>query len=159
MFLFLVVLGAGRNADAQEKLLAFRCTKENTSTAGLSNSAYRVIILNYFPSSFSRLLPQLNKITGRADFKTAVFQYAVENLALHFAKEARFIEHRIKQALVNFTKRCMCQTIHDTGPGVGLDANQALDIVYIEYSRRGIEKHYDIAADSVVNNPDWCDAA
>ena len=69
------------------------------------------------------------------------------------------LEMMTEQALVRFTKRCMCQTIHASGPGVGLDADQALDVVYIEYSRRGIEKHYDIAAESVAKNPDWCDAA
>jgi hypothetical protein len=72
------------------------------------------------------------------------------------------LEIMSEQALSRFAKRCLCQSLHNTtlgGEGVDIDVQVALDMVYAECSRRGIERLYDAALESVSTNPQVCDAA
>jgi hypothetical protein len=46
------------------------------------------------------------------------------------------------KALIRFMKRCACQTLSGLGAGVN-EARAALDMVYLECSRRGKERLYD----------------
>lgn len=75
---------------------------------------------------------------------------------------AETLEIMSEQALSRFIKRCLCQSIHNAtmgGQGLDIDVQVALDMVYAECSRRGIERLYDAALDSVSSNPQICDAA
>jgi len=45
------------------------------------------------------------------------------------------------------------------GEAVDIDVQVALDMVYAECARRGIERLYDAALESVSSNPQICDAA
>ncbi len=72
------------------------------------------------------------------------------------------LEIMSEQALSRFAKRCLCQSLHNAtlaGEGVDIDVQVALDMVYAECSRRGIERLYDAALESVSANPQICDAA
>jgi hypothetical protein len=69
------------------------------------------------------------------------------------------LEGMSQQELNRFARRCICQSLYASGPTIGFDAHAALDIVYAEYTRRGVEKQYDIAFDSVTKHPDVCNAA
>ena len=72
------------------------------------------------------------------------------------------LEIMSEQALSRFAKRCLCQSLHNAtlaGEGVDIDVQVALDMVYAECSRRGIERLYDAALESVSANPQVCDAA
>jgi len=75
---------------------------------------------------------------------------------------AETLEIMSEQALSRFIKRCLCQSIYNTtmgGQGIDIDVQVALDMVYAECARRGIERLYDAALDSVSSNPQVCDAA
>jgi hypothetical protein len=65
------------------------------------------------------------------------------------------------QELVKFTKQCICQKMYSTQMAAvsPFDPNVVLDLIHTEYLRRGLEKHYDMAHESVVKNPNVCDAA
>ena len=72
------------------------------------------------------------------------------------------LEIMSEQALSRFAKRCLCQSIHNAtlgGEAVDIDVQVALDMVYAECARRGIERIYDAALESVSSNPQICDAA
>ncbi len=70
-------------------------------------------------------------------------------------KLERALRHMSNKALMKFVKRCVCQTL----PGVGNaenDSREALDMVYVECSRRGKERLYDTVYASVAHHPDRC---
>lgn len=69
------------------------------------------------------------------------------------------LERMSEQMLNRFARRCICQSMHEVGSGVAIDVSSALDIVYTEYARRGIEKHYDMIVEAVSKHPEVCDAA
>ncbi len=72
------------------------------------------------------------------------------------------LEMMSEQALSRFVKRCLCQSIHNAtlgGEAIEFDVQIALDLVYAECARRGIERLYDAALESVSSNPQICDAA
>jgi len=71
-------------------------------------------------------------------------------------KLERALHHMSNKALMKFVKRCVCRTL----PGVN-DVNgesrEALDMVYVECSRRGKERLYDTAYATVTHHPERCD--
>ena len=72
------------------------------------------------------------------------------------------LELMSEQALSRFAKRCLCQSIHDAHVGddeIGVDVQVALDLIYAECARRGIERLYDAALESVSSHPEICSAA
>lgn len=69
------------------------------------------------------------------------------------------LERMSEQMLNRFTRRCICQSVHDVEAGVAIDVSCALDVIYTEYARRGLEKHYDMVMEVVAKNPELCDAA
>ncbi|VAW96805.1 hypothetical protein MNBD_GAMMA19-1897 [hydrothermal vent metagenome] len=71
-------------------------------------------------------------------------------------KLERALRHMSNKALIKFVKRCVCRSL----PGVGDtadDSREALDMVYVECSRRGKERLYDTAYAYVAHHPDRCD--
>lgn len=71
-------------------------------------------------------------------------------------KLERALNHMSNKALMKFVKRCVCRTL----PGAGdasRDSREALDMVYVECSRRGKERLYDTAYASVAHHPERCD--
>lgn len=72
-------------------------------------------------------------------------------------KLERALRHMSNKALIKFVKRCVCRTL----PGVCDDRQneslEALDMVYVECSRRGKERLYDTAHAFVLHHPDRCD--
>lgn len=71
-------------------------------------------------------------------------------------KLERALSHMSNKALIKFVKRCVCRTLPEAGDAAG-DAREALDMVYIECSRRGKERLYDTAYASVAHHPERCD--
>ena len=72
------------------------------------------------------------------------------------------LELMSEQALSRFAKRCLCQSLHNAtldGEHVDIDVQVALDMIYAECARRGIERLYDAALDSVTSHPEICSAA
>ena len=72
------------------------------------------------------------------------------------------LEHMSEQALSRFAKRCLCQSIHDArfdNEEIGVDVQVALDMIFAECSRRGMERLYDAALESVSSHPEICSAA
>lgn len=69
------------------------------------------------------------------------------------------LEGMSEQELTKYTKRCVCRKLNPEESDMGLDPTTELDLVHAEYVRRGLEKHYDMAFESVSKNPDACDAA
>lgn len=72
------------------------------------------------------------------------------------------LELMSEQALSRFAKRCLCQSIHNARPDeedIGVDVQVALDLIYAECARRGIERLYDAALESVSSHPEVCNAA
>lgn len=71
-------------------------------------------------------------------------------------KLERALSHMSNKALMKFVKRCVCRTL--AGANVAADdSRQALDMVYVECSRRGNERLYDTAYASVMHHPESCD--
>lgn len=65
------------------------------------------------------------------------------------------------QELVKLTKQCICQKLYEKqfSSVSPLDPNVVLDMIHTEFLQRGLERHYDMAYESVAKNPDVCDAA
>jgi hypothetical protein len=66
------------------------------------------------------------------------------------------------QELVKLTKQCLCQKMYSSEIALvssSLDPNVVLDMIHTEYLSRGLERHYDMAYESVAKNPNVCDAA
>ena len=70
-------------------------------------------------------------------------------------KLERALSHMSNKALMKFVKRCVCRTL--VGANVADDSREALDMVYVECSRRGYERLYDTACASVMHHPESCD--
>lgn len=71
-------------------------------------------------------------------------------------KLERALRHMSNKALIKYVKRCVCRSL----PGMNATQNEsleALDMVYVECSRRGKERLYDTAHAYVVHHPDRCD--
>jgi len=66
------------------------------------------------------------------------------------------LRHMSNRALLKFVKRCVCRTLPGVGDGAD-DSREALDMVYVECSRRGQERLYDTAYAYVAHHPDRCD--
>ena len=60
-----------------------------------------------------------------------------------------------EKALIRLVKRCVCQTLVGVGE-VANEARQALDLIYVECSRRGKEKLYDTVCVNVAQHPERC---
>lgn len=71
-------------------------------------------------------------------------------------KLERALRHMPNKALIKFVKRCVCRTRPEVG-NVHDESLEALDMVYVECSRRGKERLYDTALAYVVHHPDRCD--
>ena len=71
-------------------------------------------------------------------------------------KLERALHHMSNKALIKFVKRCVCRTLPGAGNATG-DSREALDMVYVECSRRGKERLYDTAYASVTHHPERCD--
>ncbi|NOZ52500.1 MAG: hypothetical protein GXP08_05065 [Gammaproteobacteria bacterium] len=71
------------------------------------------------------------------------------------------LELMSEQALSRFAKRCFCLSLYNESGGeeLGIDVHIALDMVYAECTRRGIERLYDAACESVNAHPEVCSAA
>lgn len=71
-------------------------------------------------------------------------------------KLERALSRMPEKALLRFVKRCVCKTLLGVDNAAG-EARVALDMVYVECSRRGKERLYDTAYASVSRNPECCD--
>lgn len=60
------------------------------------------------------------------------------------------------KALIRFMKRCACKALIGVGNGDN-EVRSALDMVYVECSRRGKERLYDAAYATVSSHPERCD--
>ena len=69
-------------------------------------------------------------------------------------KLERALARMSDKALMRFIKRCVCKTLAGAGDG---DAREALDMVYVECSRRGKERLYDTAYALISHHPERCD--
>lgn len=71
-------------------------------------------------------------------------------------KLERALMQMSNKALIRFVKKCLCKTL------LGMDstaseARIALDMVYVECSRRGQERLYDSVYASISRHPERCD--
>lgn len=78
---------------------------------------------------------------------------------MNLAELQQSLEEMNEQELSRFVKRCLCQTLTGALKIKDVDAHVALDMVYSECARRGIERLYDMAHEAVCKNPGICDAA
>ena len=67
----------------------------------------------------------------------------------------RALRRMSDKALIKFVKRCVCKVM--LGAGSVTEAPETLDMVYVEFSRRGKERLYDTIYASVCSHPDRCD--
>ncbi len=76
-------------------------------------------------------------------------------MAVKIEKLERALQHMSNKALIRYVKKCVCMTLL----GVENTANEArvaLDMVYVECSRRGQERLYDSVYASVSSHPERC---
>lgn len=71
-------------------------------------------------------------------------------------KLERALRHMSNKALMKFVKRCVCRTLPSAGEDSS-ESREALDMVYVECSRRGQERLYDTAYAYVTHHPERCD--
>jgi hypothetical protein len=71
-------------------------------------------------------------------------------------KLERALRHMSNKALIKFVKRCVCRTLAGADDAKG-ESREALDMVYVECSRRGKERLYDTAYATVTHHPERCD--
>lgn len=71
-------------------------------------------------------------------------------------KLERALSHMSDKALVHFVKRCVCKAVVVSDYNDS-EARQALDMVFVECSRRGKERLYDTAYATVSLHPERCD--
>jgi hypothetical protein len=71
-------------------------------------------------------------------------------------KLERALRHMSNKALIKFVKRCVCRTLAGADDMNG-ESREALDMVYVECSRRGKERLYDTAYATVTHHPERCD--
>jgi hypothetical protein len=73
-------------------------------------------------------------------------------------KLERALSHMSNKALIRFVKRCVCRAMLGSGNCTEEgEAKEALDMVYVECSRRGKERLYDTVYASVTHHPERCD--
>lgn len=73
-------------------------------------------------------------------------------------KLERALREMPEKALIRFIKRCVCKTLLGAGNcDEDGEVRVALDMVYVECSRRGKERLYDTAYASVSRHPERCD--
>jgi hypothetical protein len=73
-------------------------------------------------------------------------------------KLERALSSMSNKALIRFVKRCVCRAMLGSGNCTEEgEAKEALDMVYVECSRRGKERLYDTAYASVTHHPERCD--
>ena len=60
------------------------------------------------------------------------------------------------KALIRFVKRLVCKSLGGVA-GTAIEAREALDMVYVECSRRGKERLYDSVYASVSQHPERCE--
>jgi hypothetical protein len=60
------------------------------------------------------------------------------------------------KALIRFIKRLVCKSLLGVAD-TAVEARQALDMVYVECSRRGKERLYDSVYASVAQHPERCE--
>lgn len=56
--------------------------------------------------------------------------------------------------LLQYVQRCLCESIANPNPKS--EAHAMLDLVYAEFARRGKERLYDKAYETVCRRPDLC---
>jgi hypothetical protein len=69
------------------------------------------------------------------------------------------LENMSEQELSRFVKKCICQIRFGAETISDVDASVATDMVYAECARRGMEKLYDMAQESIAKHPEACNAA
>ena len=73
-------------------------------------------------------------------------------------KLERALRHMSNKALIKFVKRCVCRSMLGSGNCTEEgEARVALDMVYVECSRRGQERLYDTAYAQVAHHPERCE--
>ena len=77
-------------------------------------------------------------------------------VAVKLDKLERALSHMSNKALLKFVKRCVCRSLPNAGK-TEAEAREALDMVYVECSRRGKERLYDTAYASITHHPERCD--
>lgn len=60
------------------------------------------------------------------------------------------------KALMRFMRRCACKSLREIDGGDN-EVRMALDMVYLECSRRGKERLYDSVYANISNHPESCD--
>ncbi len=75
---------------------------------------------------------------------------------LRIERLERALRRMPNKALIKYVKRCVCKTLFGMGDTAS-EAREALDMVYVECSRRGKERLYDSAYASVSHHPERCD--
>lgn len=71
-------------------------------------------------------------------------------------KLERALMQMSNKALIRFVKKCVCKTLLGVDTTAS-EARVALDMVYVECSRRGQERLYDSVYASVSRHPERCD--
>ena len=78
-------------------------------------------------------------------------------VAVKIEKLERALGRMSNKALIRFVKRCVCRAMLGSGNCTEEgEAREALDMVYVECSRRGQERLYDTAYASVARHPERC---
>ena len=73
---------------------------------------------------------------------------------------AESLEGMSQQALSRYIKRCFCRLLDNASEtDDGVDLQLALDLAHAECCRRQKERLYDMAYESVMSHPEWCNAA
>lgn len=65
------------------------------------------------------------------------------------------LSHMTDKALIHLIKRCICRTMQCVGAAAN-EEHLALDMVYVECSRRGKERLYDTVYATVSTHPERC---
>lgn len=76
-------------------------------------------------------------------------------MAVKLDKLERALSRMTDKALLRFVKRCACKALLGVDNTV-IEAREALDMVYVECSRRGKERLYDSVYASVSQHPERC---
>ena len=72
-------------------------------------------------------------------------------------KLERALSRMSDKALIRFVKRCVCKTLFGAENCEDGEARVALDMVYVECSRRGKERLYDTVYATITHHPERCD--
>lgn len=77
-------------------------------------------------------------------------------MAVKIDKLERALKQMPNKALIRFVKKCICKTLLGV-ENTASEAKVALDMVYVECSRRGQERLYDSVYASISRHPERCD--